>query len=106
MIRMKLTADQARELARSFRDISVALGDYRFQNWDSLTKAQRQSIENAEWTLLNYSSDFITLAVGLTLDNAQGSLKRIQEATGTAKKIVETIKTIKKIILIASSVIK
>jgi hypothetical protein len=103
---MKLTANQARDLAQSFRSVSVSLGDYRFANWDSLTKAQRDAIEDAEWTLLNYSSDFVTQAVGLTLDDTKASLKNIQDTTTKAKKAVETIKTIKKVIVIAGAVIK
>lgn len=103
---MKLTAKQARDLAQSFRSVSVSLGEYRFANWDSLTKAQRDTIEDAEWTLLNYSSDFVTQAVGLTLDDAKGSLKNIQDATAKAQKAVETIKTIKKVVVIVGAVIK
>lgn len=103
---MKLTAKQARDLAQSFRSVSVSLGEYRFVNWDSLTKKQRDTIEDAEWTLLNYSSDFVTQAVGLTLDDAKGSLKNIQDATAKAKKAVETIKTIKNVFVIVGAVIK
>ena len=103
---MKLTADQARDLAQSFRSLSVTLGDYRFENWDDLTKAQRNSIEDAEWTLLNYSSDFITQAVGLTLEDTRGSLEDIQKATQKAQKTVERIKNIKKVIGITGAVIQ
>ncbi len=103
---MNLTANQARDLAQAFRSVSVSLGEFRFANWDSLTKTQRDTIEDAEWTLLNYSSDFVTQAVGLTLDDAKASLKNIQDATAQAKKTVETIKNIKKVAVIAGIVIK
>ncbi|MFA5924576.1 MAG: hypothetical protein WC856_25360 [Methylococcaceae bacterium] len=102
----KVSADQARDLARSFREVSVQLGDYRFKNWNFLTPKQRQELEDSEWTLLNYSSDLITLAVGITLDDAKASLDRIQEATTQAKEAIETIKNIKKAIIIAGAVIK
>jgi hypothetical protein len=103
---MKLTAEQALELSGYFRNISVALGDFRFKNWDSLTKDQRQKLENLEWTLLNYSSDLITVAVGVILDDAQGSLDRIQKATKRAKKTIETIQKIKKVIDIGTAFIR
>ncbi len=83
---MKLTADDAKELAQSFRDFSVSLGNFRFGNWNRLSEKKRKIIEDMELTLLNYSSDFITKAVGLMLDDAQGSLKNLQQATGKAKK--------------------
>jgi len=103
---MNLTADQARELAQAFRDMSVAIGDFRFANWDQLTKGQRDSLEDAEWTLLNHSSDFITQAVGLTLNDVHGSLKRIEDAAAQAAKAVSTIKTIKKVIDITAAMVK
>lgn len=103
---MKLNANQARDLAKTFRDLSVALGEYRFANWTSLTKGQRDDFEDAEWTLLNYSSDFITQAVGLTLDETQTSLKNIQDATTEALKAVNTIKKINKVIVVIGAMIK
>jgi len=68
---MPISKDQARELAKTFRDLSNQLGDFRFKNWSNLSTGQRQSIEDAEWTLLNYSSDFITTAVGIALNDMQ-----------------------------------
>jgi hypothetical protein len=103
---MKLDANQARELARSFRSVSVALGDYRFAHWDALTKSQRDTIEGAEWTLLNYSSDFVTQAVGLTLDDAKSSLKNIQDAAAAAAAAVDAIQIAKKVIAVSGAVIK
>lgn len=102
---MKLTIDDAKNLAISFRDVSVSLGKYRFDNWSILSEKQRTSIENMEWTLLNYSSDFITQAVGLILDDATASLKKIQQATAKAKQVIAKIKTIKKVIDVSTSVI-
>lgn len=103
---MKLNAEQARDMAKTFRCVSVALGEFRFANWDTLTKGQRDILEDREWTLLNYSSDFITQAVGLVLNDVEGSLKNIQDATAKAKEVVEKIKTIKKVIMISGAVIK
>ena len=100
---MKLTAAQALELARWFRQIANALGDYRLNNWNALTQAQRQRIDNAEWSLINYSSDLTTEAVGTILDDAEGSLERIQEATNKANKIIQKIQDVKKAIGIATA---
>lgn len=103
---MKMTTDDAKELAKSFREISVSLGNYKFGNWSNLTEKDRSSIENMEWTLLNYSSDFITQAVGLLLDDATASLTNIQQATAKAKQAIAKIKTVKKVIVISTSVIE
>lgn len=103
---MKLTAEDARQLAKSFRDFSVSLGDFRFDNWADLSEKERKTIEDMEWALLNYSSDFTTQAVGLILDDAKGSLKRLQQATGKAGKAIAKIKVVKNVIVIAVSIME
>lgn len=103
---MKLTKEEARQLAKSFRDISVSLGDFRFDNWANLSEKERKTIEDTEWKLLNYSSDFTTQAVGLILDDAKGSLKSLQQAVAKAKESVAKIKVVKNIIIIAVSIME
>jgi len=101
---MKINRQQALEIAETFRDLSVALGDYRFKNWSKLTPGKRTQIENIEWTLLNYSSDFITTAVRINLDNLQSDLKAIKKSTADAKKAIRSINKIKDVINVATSV--
>ena len=103
---MKTTAKNALELARLFQDAAIALFDYRLDNWDSISKPQRATIENAAWTLLNNAADFVTRAVGIIIDDAQGGLKRLTDVTAKANKTVKRINEVKKIILIGSALIK
>jgi hypothetical protein len=103
---MAINAEEARDLARSFREFSKSLGDYRFDNWDSLTKAERQEIENMEWTSLNYSSDFTTTAVGLTLDNVDVSVGKLVKATNKARQVVAKIEATKRVIAIGSAALQ
>ena len=102
---MPLSKDQARELAQSFRDISTQLGEFRFRNWGNLSLEQRQSIEDAEWTLLNYSNELITTAVGLVLNDMQADLNAISAATAHAKKVIETINTVQDVLTVTASLI-
>ncbi|MBC6991584.1 hypothetical protein [Hymenobacter sp. BT491] len=102
---MPISADQARDLAKAFLDVSHQLGVFRFANWASLTPAQRQRIEDTEWDLLNYSSSLVTSAVGIALDDMQHDLDTITEATAKAKKAVETIDKVKDIIKVATAVV-
>ena len=102
---MPISKDQARELAKTFRDLSNQLGDFRFKNWSNLSTGQRQSIEDAEWTLLNYSSDFITTAVGIALNDMQADLKAISDATAKAKKVIATIGTVRDILKVTAALI-
>ncbi len=99
----KLSADQAFELADRFHDISVSVGNYRFDQWDNLTPSQRKRLEDLQWTLMNYSSDFIAQAINLIVDDLQGSLKRITDATSKANDAIAKIKTVNKVIVIGAA---
>jgi paraquat-inducible protein B len=105
MAKEKLTADDALDIAQRFRDLSVRLGDYRFANWDQLGVAGRQELEDAEWSLLNYSSDFVTSAVGTTLDGAEVSLAKLKGATDKAKKATSKLKAIKYVLGVAAAAV-
>lgn len=99
---MKLTSEEAFELSRRFRELSVELGNFRFSNWKELTQAQRRTMEDAEWSLLNASSDMITTAVGIVLDETEISLQALQESTNKAKRAIKTLKTVRKVIKVAT----
>ena len=102
---MPISKEQARELAKTFRDLSNQLGDFRFTNWGTLSPAQRQRIEDAEWTLLNYSSDFVTTAVGIALNDMLADLQALSDATTKAKEVIATIETVKDILKVTATLI-
>jgi hypothetical protein len=102
---MKLTANDAFELSKRFRDLSTELGDFRYENWKKLTPKQRQDLENREWSLLNHSSDLLTAAVGLVLDEAEASFEELRKSTDKARKAVRTLKTVRKIINVATAAV-
>ena len=101
----KTSEQQARDLAETFRDLSVQLGDYRFANWATLTPQQRRDIEDSEWTLLNHSSDFITTAVGIQLNNLQSDLKQIEKATKKATQALKTATTVRNVLKVAAALV-
>ena len=103
---MKTTKEDALELSKKFREFSIALGNYRFENWGELTPGQRQQLENQEWTLLNHASDLTTLAVGIALDQTQTSVSKINASIAKAKNSVKKLDTIRKIINLAESGIR
>jgi len=103
---MPISADQAREIAREFLEMSHDLNSYRFANWKRLTKPQRQDLENAAWDLLNYSSSFVTASVGITLADMEGDLRAIASATAEAKSAVATIGEAKDIIKVAAALVQ
>ena len=102
---MPLTSADALSLSKSFRDLSVAIGDFRFAHWDALSEADRKMLEDEEWSILNASSDMVTKAVGLALDESDPAAKKVQGATATALKAVKTLKDISKVIGVATATV-
>ncbi len=100
-----LTSDDALALSKSYRDLSVAIGDFRFKNWNTLSEGDRKALEEKEWALLNASSDMVTKAVGLTLDESEAAAKKVQGAAATAEKAVKTLKEVRKVITIATAAV-
>ncbi len=99
----KLSANQAFELAEIFHEMSVTVGNYRFDQWDKLTPSQRKRLEDLQWTLMNYSSDFVAQAINFVVDDLQGTLKKITDATSEANDAIVKIKTVSKVVVIAAA---
>ena len=102
---MPLTSADALALSKSFRDLSVAIGDFRFAHWDALGEANRTLLEDEEWSILNASSDMVTKAVGLALDESDPAAQKVQGATASALKAVKTLKDISKVIGVATATV-
>ena len=79
------------------------VGDYRFEYWDDLSSAKRRRLEDLQWTLMNYSSDFTAHAISLTPSDLNGALARIAQTTKKAKRTIQTIKIVDKVIRIAAA---
>jgi hypothetical protein len=102
---MPLTADDAFELARNFREVAKQVGDTRTGKWDALTPDQRQTLENEEWDLLSSSMSMRTKAVGIVLEEAETSLAKIVRVTDHARKAIKTLENVRAAIGIASTVV-
>jgi len=102
---MQLTSEEARDLSQRFRGLSVTLGDLRFSHWDELSPVQRESMENLEWSLLNASSDMITSAVGLDLDETEVSFQQLQESAAGAGRALQSLKTVQTVLNIATAAV-
>jgi hypothetical protein len=102
---MPLSSDDAFALSKAFRDLSVAVGDIRMARWASLTPDTRRALEDEEWSLLNASSDMVTKAVGLVLDETTASAKKIQAATGQARDAVKRLHDVGKVIDVATAAV-
>lgn len=102
---MPLTSADAFKLSKAFHDLSVAIGEYRFANWNVLSEDDRKTLEDEEWSLLNASSDMVTKAVGLALDESDPAAQKVQAATAAAQKAVKTVKEVGKVITVATAAV-
>jgi len=101
----KLTAQQANELANNFLALAQAIGDYRYQNFDNLSKTQNQKIRDLHWSILNYADDLYTLSATLVMDDVQASLASISSVTSQIKATYKTLQNVQKAINVAATVV-
>jgi hypothetical protein len=102
---MPLSAEDAFELSKQFRDLAINLGNYRFANWNTLTPTQRHDIEDEEWSLLNASSDMTTKAVGLSLDESALNVQNLTSSVGKAKRAIKKLEKVSEVIKVATAAV-
>ncbi|NER15265.1 hypothetical protein GWK08_17545 [Leptobacterium flavescens] len=100
----KLTSKQARELAHKFLGLGQAIGDFRFDNWDELTKSESQKLASFQRSILNSGEDMLALSTTLVLDDVEASLNRIGTLTTKVKDTVKGLQNIQKGIKLAASI--
>jgi hypothetical protein len=103
-----LTDDQMQQLAQSFHDISVAIGQIRLdaiKGGASLTDPNIVQLQGYVFSLKNISDNLALQSANLTLANADQALQQISLATQTADHALAQIARIDKAVQIASAVI-
>jgi hypothetical protein len=101
----KISADDALDLAKLFKQSALDVGQFQLDHWDDLSTSQRRALTDEEYTLLDHSQNLVTYGVGVILDDAQASLNQIKKATADANKAIETIQDIKKVLTIAAALV-
>lgn len=102
---MPLTAQEAFELSKHFREVANTLADHRFANWEILTATQRRDIEDEEWSLINSSSNMTTKAIGLALEESDTSFNAVKKSISKARKTIKKLKNVKSIIEVAAAAV-
>ena len=101
-----LSADDARKLARSFYDLAVKIGKFRFDNWTSMQDAERTQLEKLEWGLLTQSSELATRAISISTDDIEQSVGEVSRATKKMTHDLQRIGDAKRAIRIASKALR
>jgi hypothetical protein len=103
-----LTDDQMQQLAQSFHDISVAIGQVRLdaiKAGASLTDPNIVQLQGYVFSLKNVSDNLALQSANLTLENADQALQQISVATQKADLALDKLAKIDKAVQIASAVI-
>lgn len=100
-----LTAEQSRTIAKAYADLAAALSAYRFGHWTALTKAQRAEIESHEWTLLTYSSNMTSHAIGLAVADLSDVVRGIAKAAKALSAAARKVTGIKRVLGVATAAV-
>jgi hypothetical protein len=100
---VKLTAEEAFELGNQVRDAAVALHRWRIENRDRLSRSQWEELDDTEVTLLNLASSNFTSGIGMTLDDKEASLSRLEGSVKHAASAIEHIQSFKQVLDLASA---
>jgi hypothetical protein len=100
-----LTAQQANNLANNFLGLAQAIGDYRFDNWNTLSKAENQKLGDFQWSILSYGEDILALSTALVMDDVQDSLAQINNVTLEIKETIKSLNQLQKAINVAASIV-
>lgn len=101
----KLTSQQANALANDFLGLAQAIGDFRYDNWNELSKIQNQELGNLQWSVLNYGEDILALSTTLVMDDVDASLEKINKITLEIKSTIQNLKDIQKAINVAAAIV-
>jgi hypothetical protein len=101
----KLTSEQANQLSNNFLGLAQAVGDYRFQNWNTLSKKENQHLASFQWSLLNHGEDILAFSTVLVLDEVSESLATIQSLTDKIQNTITRLEDIQKVINIAAAAV-
>jgi hypothetical protein len=101
----KLSAQDVFDLSKSFHDLSMTLGDFRYSNWNVLSPAQRADLEAKQWTLFNTSSDLNAKSVVLKAKLLDADIQKLKSCATEMKAAAQKIKDIKHTISIAAKAV-
>lgn len=98
----KLSKNDLFELSKGFHNLSVTIGNFRFYNWNELTKSQRDNLEALQWTLFNTSSDLNAKSVQLKMSMLADDIAVLKSSTVAMQAAAEKISDVKHAIRIAT----
>ncbi|MEP3211358.1 MAG: hypothetical protein ABJN95_19385 [Maribacter sp.] len=100
-----LNAEEVKQLADNFLQMANALGDYRYNNIDSLTEEEDLTIKSMHNQQLTYTTELYTKSAVLVLEDVQDSLNKIDTITKESQELYKKLTNVQTILDRASSII-
>ncbi len=97
------SADQARQLAALFLEMSQAVDSFLNRNFDRLTPADRQALEQWIQTLEDIHDRFTAAAIQATLDAIRQDLDTITHVTGEAQTSLRHLNSVAEVVKLVSA---
>ncbi|WKN44624.1 hypothetical protein [Tunicatimonas pelagia] len=100
-----LTAEQVKELSKQFFRIVTSLGQFREDNWETLTKSQHQKLSHLQRSIYSYSDDLLALSSVLKLKEVDSELTEMNQVTDEVHQALQNTQRVEKVIGIAAKVV-
>lgn len=100
-----LTSEQVKQLADNFMQMANALGDYRYNNVDSLTEAENLRIKKIHNQQLTHTTELYTKSAVLVLEDIQNALNKIETITKESQELYKKLTNVQTILDRASSIL-
>ena len=102
---IKLTADQAEQLAHGLLDCADALDRRLVSDWRKLDDPTKQQLMDLAQQMRAKSALLVNTAVGMILDEAKEAFGQIISATKAGEAAIVNIQTVGQIVTIAASLV-
>lgn len=102
---MPLTADDARAIAEAFQSAYEAIDRYLDDNWQTISRSDYDTLNEAGKTLLRSSASMRTEAVGLSIDQMADASAELQQVVGDARESLARLEMIGTVIRLAAGLV-
>lgn len=100
-----LNPEELFELSKSFHELSVIVGNYKYAHWKDLSAKQRSDLEDLQWTLFNTASDLNARSLFIKVKLTEQDISVLKAASSSMQTATEKIQNIKHIINISAKAI-
>ena len=99
---MPFTANDARDIADAFHSAYEAIDRYLDDNWQTISRSDYDTLNEAGKALLRRSASMRTEAVGLSIDQMADASAELKQVIGDAKESLARLETIGTAIRVAT----